>query len=199
MNRFARIVLFGVALGALSAASAEPREFRIDPDHFSVAFRVAHIGYADQIGLFLDAEGRFVYDPEANELASGEVTIAADSVFTNHDRRDDHLRDDDFLDASRHETIRFEAREWRPDGPDSGTLAGDLTLLGKSRPVELNVTLNKLADYPFGHRRPTLGVSATATIRRSEWGMRYALEDGLVGDEVRLLFEFEAIAESLSR
>lgn len=195
MNRSSRCLLFGFVLVAAASASAEPREFRIDPDHFSVAFRVDHIGYADQIGLFLEAGGRFVYDAEANALSSGEVTIAADSVFTNHDRRDRHLRDDDFLNASRYETIRFEAREWRPDSPETGTLLGDLTLLGESRPVELAVTLNKLAEYPFGHRRPTLGVSATATIRRSEWGMTYAVEDGLVGDEVHLMFELEAIAE----
>lgn len=195
MNRFARSLLFGLALVAGTTVSAEPREFRIDPDHFSVAFRVDHIGYADQIGLFLEAGGRFVYDAEANELTSGEVSIAADSVFTNHDRRDAHLRDDDFLDASRYETIRFEAREWQPDSPETGTLLGDLTLLGESRPVELAVTLNKLAEYPFGHKRSTLGVSATTTIRRSEWGMTYAVEDGLVGDEVHLMFELEAIAE----
>lgn len=195
MTRFVRVVLFAAVLGVGSLASAEPRQFEIDSEHFSVAFRVAHIGYADQIGLFLEAGGRFVYDADTNELDSGEVTISADSVFTNHDRRDAHVRSDDFLDASRHETIRFVAREWQADGPGGGTLLGDLTLLGKTRPVELAVTLNKLADYPFGHRQPTLGVSATAMIKRSEWGMRYALEDDLVGDEVHLMFELEAIAE----
>jgi len=195
MNRFVRCILLSAALASCSAAFAESREFRIDPDHFSIAFRIGHIGYADQIGLFLEAEGRFVYDADANQLSSGEVTVAADSVFTNHDRRDAHLRDDDFLDASRYETIRFEAREWQPDSPEAGTLLGDLTLLGTTRPVELAVTLNKLADYPFGHRRPTLGLSASATIRRSEWGMTYGVEDDLVGDEVHLMFELEAIAE----
>jgi polyisoprenoid-binding protein YceI len=57
------------------------------------------------------------------------------------------------------------------------------------------VTLNKAAEYPFGHGEYTLGVSARTTIRRSEWRMTYGVERALVGDEVELIFEFEAIRE----
>jgi polyisoprenoid-binding protein YceI len=178
-------------------AMAEPAEFRIDPDHFSIGFLVEHVGYADTLGQFLEASGHFTYDEADNELSQGTVIVQADSVFTNHERRDEHLRNDDFLDADRHATIRFEATAWRPgeDDPRQGTLEGELTLLGKTRPVSLDVTLNKAGEYPFGHGGYTLGVSARATIRRSEWGMNYAVENGLVGDEVDLIFEFEAIRQ----
>lgn len=188
-----RTMLAALIVGVSSASFAEPANFEIDKDHFSIAFLVGHVGYANTLGQFLEAEGSFVYDESANELKEGEVIIKADSVFTNHERRDKHLRNDDFLNADRHETIRFEATQWRPTGNQKGTLVGDLTLLGQTRAVELNVTINKSAKYPFGHGQHTLGISARTTIQRSEWGMTYGVENGLVGDEVELIFEFEAI------
>ncbi len=192
-----RTALTTLILASSMPALAEDARYRIDEDHFSIGFLVEHIGYADTLGQFLEAGGSFVYDEEANELREGEVLVQADSVFTNHDRRDDHLRDDDFLNADRYATIRFEATDWQPtdDDPRHGTLEGQLTLLGETRPVSLDVTLNKTAEYPFGHGKYTLGVSARTTIRRSEWGMTYGVERGLVGDEVELIFEFEAIRE----
>jgi polyisoprenoid-binding protein YceI len=178
-----------------AAAVAEPRTFLIDEDHLSIAFLVDHIGYQRQIGQFLDASGSFVYDPGANALSAGEVTIAADSVFTNHDRRDRHLRNDDFLDASAHPEIRYVITGHQALEGARHRVDGELTLLGQTRPVSLDVTLNKAADYPFGHGDFTLGLSARTTIRRSDWGMDYGLEGGLVGDEVELWFEFEAVAD----
>jgi len=184
-----------IAAATSPMAQAEPATYEIDRDHFSIAFFVEHIGYQDQAGMFLEASGEFVYDEAANSLESGEVIIEADSVFTNHDRRDRHLRGDDFLDSKEHDTIRFTAGDWQPGSDGEGRLTGQLTLLGETRPVALDVTLNKSAPYPFGHKQPTLGFSARTTIRRSDWGMTYGVEEDLVGDEVELRFEFEAIRQ----
>lgn len=192
---YARAAFFAAAFASGGAASADVAEWRIDPDHFSIAFDVQHIGYQRQIGLFRDATGSFRYDPAANELAGGRVVVQANSVFTDHDERDEHLRDDDFLAAADHPEIVFEADRWRAEGDSGGTLFGQLTLLGRTHPVELDVTINKRARYPFGHGRETLGISAETTIRRSRWGMDYAVDNGLVGDDVALRFEFEAIRQ----
>ena len=190
----------GVLLAALlapGAASAEPADWKIDPEHFSILYEVEHIGYQQQLGMFLEARGAFRFDPDTRELYSGRVAVEAASVFSNHDRRDRHVRSDDFLDAGAHPLIDFEVTAFAPDDPeaDTGTLSGALTLIGETHPVELRVTLNKRADYPFGHRRETLGLSATTTIQRSRWGMDYGVGGALVGDEVTLRFEFEAIRE----
>lgn len=184
-----------ISLLVVTHGLAEPREFKIDPDHFSIGFLVDHVGYAKQLGKFLEGEGHFVYDEQANELISGAVTIAADSIFTNHRRRDRHLRSNDFLHARRHDKIRFEATEYRPDDAGGGTLEGKLSLLGQTHPVQLQVTINKTGEYPFGHEAYTIGVSARTTIRRSQWGMDYGIADGLVGDEVELMFELEALRQ----
>jgi len=191
-----RLILTAIAsLFVASVAHAEPRDFRIDPNHFSVGFLIDHVGYASQLGQFLKSEGEFVYDEENHELISGEVRIDASSVFTNHDRRDRHLRSDDFLDADEHETIRFSVTDFVAGEGDGATVIGELTMLGQTHPVELQATVNKAAVYPFGHERHTLGVSARTTITRSQWGMTYGLEGDLVGDEVELIFEFEALLQ----
>lgn len=194
--------LLGTALLALTVAGpvqAEPRDYRIDPEHFTIAFRIDHLGYADMTGLFLKGSGSFVYDETTRSLKSGRVVVAADSVFTNHTARDRHVRDSDFLDAGRHPEIVFEADSFTPSGDEAGRLHGRLdgrlTLLGQTRPVTLEVVLNKAATYPFGHRRHTLGVSARTVIKRSEWGMDYGVARGMVGDEVTLDFGFEALRQ----
>jgi polyisoprenoid-binding protein YceI len=188
-------LLAGLAASVSAPARAEPREFLIDEAHFSVGFLINHIGYADQLGQFLDGSGRFVWDESTNELHSGEVVVKASSVFTNHRDRDRHLRSEDFLHASEFEEIRFTAQRWVPEGDNRGILHGSLAMLGQSHPVALEVTINRRADYPFGHEQYTVGMSARTTLKRSQWGMTYALEDGLVGDEVRMLLEFEAIGQ----
>jgi len=182
-------------LAGWGIAHAESASWKIDSEHLSIAFEVEHIGYQRQIGLFLDAEGSFDYDPDANKLTQGRVEVDAASVFTNHDKRDEHVRGDDFLDVQAHPSIVFEATGFTPEGDSGGTLAGDLTLLGTTHPVELEVTINKRAEYPFGHGKETLGISASTTIMRSRWGMDYAVSNNLVGDEVALRFEFEAFGQ----
>lgn len=186
-----------LTLGALwvPSVNAEPRTYEIDPDHFSIGFLTEHVGYADTLGMFLEGRGEFVYDEQTRELHSGTVEIATDSVFTNHEERDNHLRSDDFLDASRHSTIVFEVTDFTAHSDSEGTLEGDLSLLGETHPVTLEVTLNKADAYPFGHEQHTLGLSVRTTIARSNWGMTYGVDNGLVGDEVALILELEAIRQ----
>ena len=200
-RRISRTLAATALAGVLGAAPAwaAPRSYTIDPDHFAIGFQVDHIGYADIIGMFLKASGRFEYDEAARTLKSGRVVVAADSVFSNHEARDRHVRDSDFLDAKKHPEIVFEATAFEPggerDGRLEGRLSGRLTLLGQTHPVVLDVTLNKAATYPFGHRKHTLGISARTTIERSRWGMDYGISRGMVGDAVELRFELEAMRD----
>jgi polyisoprenoid-binding protein YceI len=190
-----RILPVLLAIVFSTALHAAPATYRIDPEHFSIAFMIEHVGYAKTIGQFTQASGEFVYDEQTRQLQSGSVEIRAASVSTHHDKRDAHVRNRDFLDVDAHPLIRFVAKHYSRDGESGGILHGDLTMLGQTHPVELKVRLNKAAAYPFGHRRHTLGLSATATIQRSRWGMSYGVANGMVGDAVELLFEFEALRD----
>lgn len=179
-----------------SAVLAEPQSFKIDDNHFAVTFEVDHLGYASVIGMFLEGKGQFEYDAEAKDVPSGKVVIQSASVFSNHEKRDEHLRKDDFLHSDRYPEITFEVTGFETTGDNTGKLTGDLTMLGQTHPVTLDVTLNKAAEYPISHEEYTLGLSASTTIQRSDWGMTYALDPLMVGDDVHLRFEFEAIEDN---
>jgi len=177
------------------ALQAAPAKFVVDEEHFSMSFEIMHVGYAPVMGMFRDVEGEFEYDEETGELSSGKLMFKAASVFTNHEKRDDHVRNKDFLNAGAHPDITFVVTGFEKTGDNTGTVTGDLTLLGQTRPVDIDVTLNKAAEYPFGHEEYTLGISAETVIKRSDWGMTYGVDNGMVGDEVTLRFGFEAIKE----
>jgi len=187
---------FPAALALSPAAVAEPKTFVIDDEHFSIVFEIMHIGYAPVMGMFREVEGEFVYDEEARELSSGQLVFKSDSVYTNHEKRDDHVRGTDFLNTEEYPEITFTVTGFETTGENTGKVTGDLEMLGQTNPVVLDVTLNKAAVYPFGHEEYTLGISASTTLKRSDWGMTYGLDQNMVGNEVTLRFGFEAIRES---
>jgi polyisoprenoid-binding protein YceI len=187
---------FPAALALSPAAVAEPKTFVIDDEHFSIVFEIMHIGYAPVMGMFREVEGEFVYDEEARELSSGQLVFKSDSVYTNHKKRDDHVRGNDFLNTEEYPEITFTVTGFETTGENTGKVTGDLEMLGQTNPVVLDVTLNKAAVYPFGHEEYTLGISASTTLKRSDWGMTYGLDQNMVGNEVTLRFGFEAIRES---
>ncbi len=189
-----RILAATAVLATLATtAQADMARYDLDASHTAIYFTVDHIGYAKTLGIFTGLSGSFMYDTETQELADVNVTIQADSVNTFHEARDGHVKNKDFLHVTEHPEITFVATGGTSESDTTGTVTGDLTILGVTQPVTLDVTLNKVGDYPFGHKREVLGLSMTASIMRSDFGMMYAVENGLVGDQVDINIETEAI------
>jgi polyisoprenoid-binding protein YceI len=183
-----------VASAAAAGTAAAAERYLIDPEHRHVAFQVGHMNFYKVLGLFREVEGSFAYDEATRELSDLRVVVRTASVFTDHQRRDDHLRSPDFLNAAEFPEMVFEATSATPLGDDRGTIEGELTLLGTTRPLTLDVTLNKAGvDQITGAY--TLGISATGSLKRSDFGMTYALQDDLVGDQVDLMLGFQAIRQ----
>ncbi|MGZ2255911.1 YceI family protein [Roseobacter sp. A03A-229] len=197
---FPKSLCRNLAMGVLSAgliapaARADMATYEIDPDHTTVAFTIMHAGYAKTLGRFADVEGSFAYDEETQTLSDVSVTIETASVQTWHEARDNHVKSDDFLAAEAHPQITFVATGGQPISETTGTVTGDLTIRGVTQPVTLDVTKNLLAVYPCCHQKETVGISATTTILRSDFGSTYALPV-FVGDEVEIMLEFEAIRQ----
>jgi polyisoprenoid-binding protein YceI len=185
------IVALGLAPGT---AKADMATYAIDPAHVTVAFTIMHAGYAKTLGRFAEVEGSFAYNEETQELGDLSVTIQTASVQTWNEARDEHVRSDDFLAAEAHPQITFVATQATPTSDTTGTVTGDLTIRGVTQPVTLDVTKNLMADYPCCHGKETIGISATTTILRSDFGSTYALPV-FVGDEVDIILEFEAIRQ----
>lgn len=175
------------------AANADMARYELDPTHTAIYFTIDHIGYAKTLGVFTDVTGSFIYDTDTQELKDVEVVIQAASVNTFNEARDGHVRNRDFLDVATYPEITFVANGGTPTDTNSGTVTGRLTVLDQTLPITLKVTLNKAAEYPFGHKREVLGLSLDTSILRSEFGMDYGVANGLVGDEVTINIETEAI------
>jgi polyisoprenoid-binding protein YceI len=185
---------------ATSTASAEPVEYRIDPEHLSLGFLVDHIGYASVLGFFRNAEGSLEFDEGTGVVTNLRVAVDSASVFTNHDKRDDHLRSADFLNSTEFPEMVFTAERADPLGDQRYQISGNLELLGQSRPLTLDATLNKVGEYPFGggllSGKPyVIGVSARGSFERSGYGMNYGVDNGWVGNEINLIIEFEAVRQ----
>lgn len=191
-----RLAAFAAALVALlhlaGPAAAEPRKFTLDPEHIAIGFLVHHLGLADVLGMFREASGSFTYDAEARTISDVEITVQTASVFTNHEARDEHLRSPDFLNVKEYPTMTFAADEAMATGDRTGKLTGELTLLGVTKPLTLDVTYRGGTYYPFGDGHYAIGISARGTIKRTDFGMTYAAANGWVGDEIKLIIEFEA-------
>ena len=181
----------------VSPASAEPARYVIDPDHFTVAIKVRHIGYFDMIGLFTEAAGSFVFDEANPSVRDIAVTVKTGSFFSGHKKRDDHIRSPDFLNAQEFPEMTFVGKSAERTGPRSGRILGALTLRGVTKPLTLDVTWNKSGEYPmggglFGGKPYVIGINAGGRLKRSEFGMTYAVDNGFVGDQVELILGFEA-------
>jgi len=203
MSRLRKTIAAWLALLVMplfaTAAGAAPTRYQLDPEHISVGFLVDHVGYAKTLGLFRRVSGGYTFDETTGALSGLRIEIDAASVYTAHDRRDEHLRSRDFLDAKRYPSLMYTAASARRTGERSYVIEGELELLGQRRQVTLQATWNKLAPYPLVlaplNRKDVMGVSARGSFRRSAFGMNYAVDNGWVGDEVQLIIEFEARAQ----
>jgi polyisoprenoid-binding protein YceI len=168
----------------------------LDPAHTTVAFSVRHLMITNVHGVFEKVAGTVRYDPEHPEAAEVSIDIAAASVHTREPQRDAHLRSADFFDAEAHPSITFRSTQVRGGGAAPLAIDGDLTIRGTTRGVTLavNEITGEHRDFQ-GARR--FGASATAKVRRSEFGITFnkVLETGGVAlaDEVSLSFDVSLV------
>jgi len=182
------------ALFASGPAAAQAARFEIDPEHLSIGFLVHHISYANVLGMFRSGTGSYTYDEKTGALSDVRIEVETASVFTNHRKRDDHLKGPDFLNSGEFPRMIFTAASAKRIGDKSFEVNGNLELLGRSLPMTLQATMNKIGEYEMGtFRKPyVMGVSARGSFKRSAYGMKYGIDNGWVGDEVALMIEFEA-------
>ena len=165
----------------------------IDAAHSDVAFTVRHAGIAKVRGRATRFAGQITVG-EGVENSNVAVTIDATSVSTGDEARDGHLRTADFFEVDQYPEWTFNSKSVTASGDDF-VIAGDLTLHGVTRPVELATEFNGGADDPMGNHRA--GFSASAQISRKEFGLTWnaALETGglLVSDMVKIELEVSAV------
>ncbi len=174
-----------------------PGTFDLDVAHTSVSFVVRHLMVSKVRGHFSDFSGSITVADDPAE-SSVEVSIQAASVDTRDDTRDGHLRSPDFFDVENHPTITFASTGLQHGDGDRFTLAGELTVRGVTRPVELDVELTGVARDPWGGER--IGFSASTEVDRGDFGLTFnqALEAGgvMVGTKAKIEIDAEAVRAS---
>jgi polyisoprenoid-binding protein YceI len=189
--RYVFSILILLAPAAVSAST-----WNINPDHSSVQFQVRYMGLVNVKGSFDKFQGVVQLDEKNLSKSSVKVTIESASINTGVEKRDEHLRTDDFFDCPKYPTITFVSKKVTPTGKGKLKVMGDLTMLGVTREVVLDVDgpTPEVKD-PWGNFRR--GATAKTKLNRKDFGMTWnnVLDTGgvMIGDEVSVILELELI------
>lgn len=189
MKSFLTLVLAALSLTLSANAGAKVADYEFDTVHSQIIFKVNHLGYSNSYGKFRAFNGTLSLDPDNWSTAQTEVSINTKSIDMENKKWNDHMRSADFFDVEQFPAMTFKSTKLEKTGEDTGKLHGTLTILDKSLPVTLDLTLNQAGIHPMSEQ-PHVGFSATGTIKRSEWGMIYGVP--AIGDDVHIIIEVEA-------
>jgi len=173
--------------------------WHIDPRHSLAEFSARHMMLSKVRGRFTGVSGTIIDAADDPKYSSVKAEIDVTTLITGDPQRDEHLRSADFFDVANHPTITFASR--RVAGSrEQFKVTGDLTIRGQTREVTLDVTFNGVGTTPFG--QSVAGFTAETHINRKDFGLNWnmALEAGgfLVGDEIKIEIELEAVRQDPS-
>ncbi|HAU0772251.1 TPA: YceI family protein [Legionella pneumophila] len=167
---------------------AEPQTLTLDNQHTYVLWRVKHLGFSTQAGKWY-ASGQLVLDKDNPQQSKVNVTINVDDIVTGIPELDKHLKSKLFFDTKQFPTATFVSNRVEVMGKNKAKVYGMLTLHGVTKPIILNVILNK-AGINLLNDRETAGFSATTSLKRSDYGIKALIPE--VGDDVEIEIEAEA-------
>lgn len=177
--------LFALPLGA----AAQVESYTLDPYHTIPHFSLEYWGFGTIIGRFDKTSGKFTLDRTAKK-GGLDFTIEAASLTTGDgDRgsrprsRDDHLRSPDFFNVAEFPRITFKGTNVKFNGEVPAEVEGQITILGTTKPLTIKIDRWVCKDHPV-YKKPSCGGNASAVLKRSEFGMKYAVPN--ISDEVRL-------------
>jgi len=175
---------------------AAKTKWSVDQAHSEISFRVRHLMIAHVNGSFKTFDASIHTYGSDFSTAEIDLWIDASSIATGDDKRDKHLRSSEFFDVNKHKQLTFTSSTiGKADQDGNHELWGELTMLGVTRNVKLNVLFGGIVNDPWGNERS--GITVSGEISRSEWGLNWnaSVESGglMVSDEVAISCEFELI------
>lgn len=194
MKTTMRFLALGLVLLAPAVAAAKP--LAVDPAHTSVSFQIRHL-FSNVSGRFDKFEGTIDLDPDAPEKTSIQGSIDAASINTANEKRDAHLKNEDFFDVAKYPKITFRSTKVTDvdKAKKTAKIHGDLTMHGVTKPVVLDGAFLGSGPGPQGDQR--YGFRGETTIDRKDFGITWnkAIDAGgvVLGDEVKITIDVEAI------
>ncbi|HTK68517.1 MAG TPA: YceI family protein [Candidatus Eisenbacteria bacterium] len=194
MRKFVSASILALTLAVATAASAAPATWTIDQNHSQVGFSVRHF-FSKVPGTFSKFSGSVVYDPQKPENSSVKADIDPSSIDTKNEKRDNHLRSEDFFDVAKFPTLTFVSTKVTSAGKDKLKVDGNLTMHGVTKPVTLDVTFLGAGPSREGEQRS--GFEAKTTINRKDFGILWnkTLDQGgtMLGDDVDIQLNVEGV------
>jgi polyisoprenoid-binding protein YceI len=170
----------------------------LDPTHSEILFKVKHLMITNVKGEFRKFNASLTSDGSNFSKAAVSVTIDADSVFTNEENRDNHLKGADFFDVENNKEITFVGTSFDKIDEDNFTLKGMLTIKGVSKEISLDVEIGGINKDPWGNEKA--GFAISGKINRKDFGLNWnaALEAGgvLVSEEVKINAEVQFVKQA---
>lgn len=192
-----KAILVLVAIISVSLAVQAQATWNFDKSHSNIGFTIAHMVISETEGEFKDFEGTVVATEEDFSDAKINFIIKAASIDTDDEKRDQHLKNADFLDVEKYEDITFVSKSLNSVGKNKYKLTGDFTLHGVTKEITLDVKYNGTVKGPYGYTRA--GFKITGSIDRTKYGVVYngTLEAGglLIGEEVDIICNIELIRQ----
>lgn len=165
-----KISLIVAISSVLYSGVVSAQAWQFDKSHTRVGFTVDHLGFSTVVGDFRQFDGQVQYDPKQPNALKVDFEIATKSIDSGWSARDEHLRKADFFNVEKFPKMTFTSTAVKVVDDNKSQVTGNLTLLGITKPVTLEVTVNKMALNPIS-KLQTAGITATTTIKRSDWGM----------------------------
>lgn len=181
------------ALALLPSSTLLAADYQIDTKgaHAYIAFKINHLGFSMVMGRFNTFNGTFQYDENNPAVFSTQVTVDVASVDSNQAERDKHLRGKDFFHVDEYPEASFVSTGYKDQGDGKGTLTGNLTLRGVTKPIILAIEQMESGKDPWGNFRH--GFSGKTTLTLKEFGIPFDL--GPKGEEAQLEFSVEGIRQ----
>lgn len=188
----------GFGMGTANSQPAAPppapeavESFTVDERHTFPSFEISHIGFSSQRGRFNKTHGKISLNSQA-KTGSIRITIDADSVDTGLADLEERLKKEDFFNTEKYPTITYEADRIVFEGKKPVRAEGNLTLLGVTKPVGLEIRQFECGVHPM-NKKNVCGADAVAAIKRSDFGMTAFLP--AVGDDVKILIQVEGFKD----
>jgi len=171
-------------------SSIQAQSFKVDPSHSEIGFKVKHLMISNVKGNFSKFDGS--YELEKGKLTKLEGTVEVSSIDTDIEKRDNHLRSEDFFFVEKYPKMTFKMTKFNGD-----SVTGELTIRGVTKTVTFDADVSGMIKDPWGNIRSAM--TLTGKINRMDYGLKWnkALEAGgvVVGESVKLEIELEGIAK----
>ena len=167
------------------ASSTFAQTWSLDKAHAKLGFSVTHLLISEVEGSFKTFDAKITSSKEDLSDAVFELTAQANSINTDVENRDKHLRSPDFFDVEKFPTLTFKSTSFKKVEDKKYKLIGDLTIHGVTKQVEFDVTMNGPAVHPF-NKKTIVGFKVTGTIKRSDFGVGGGTPSAVVSDEVHI-------------